>query len=80
MELLSADIGALLADLDRRREALGLSYQAVADACGVSQSTVIRIFRGQVDPSVHMVQRLAVAVKYAPEAAPLVPDGYTQES
>ena len=79
MELLSADISALLADFDRRREELGLSYQAVADACGVSQSTVIRIFRGQADPSVHMVQQLAAAVKYAPEAAPLVPDGYTQE-
>lgn len=79
MELLSADISALLADFDRRREELGLSYQAIADACGVSQSTVIRIFRGQVDPSVHMVQQLATAVKYAPEAAPLVPDGYTQE-
>ena len=41
------------------REKLGLSILQVAQACGLSDSTVLRVERGEVDPSVGTVEAIA---------------------
>lgn len=78
MDFASADVESLLSELDDRRQSLHLSYQNLADSCGVSQATVIRIFRRQTEPNIPMLQKLAAAVKYMPREEPLVPDSYSQ--
>lgn len=79
MDFASADVESLLSELDDRRQSLHLSYQNLADSCGVSQATVIRIFRRQTEPNMPMLQKLAAAVKYVPQEEPLVPESYTQD-
>ena len=69
MDLSSVDIGVLLSELEEKRLALHLSYQSDADACGVSQTTIMRIFKRKVEPSAAMLQKIASAVKY--ESSPL---------
>lgn len=78
MDFASADVESLLSDFDVRRQSLHLSYQNLADSCGVSQATVIRIFRRQTEPNIPMLQKLAAAVKYMPSEEPLVPESYSQ--
>ena len=78
MDFASADVESLLSELDVRRQSLHLSYQNLADSCGVSQATVIRIFRRQTEPNIPMLQKLATAVKYMPREEPLVPESYSQ--
>ena len=78
MDFASADVESLLSELDDRRQSLHLSYQNLADSCGVSQATVIRIFRRQTEPNIPMLQKLAAAVKYMPREEPLVPESYSQ--
>ena len=78
MDFASADVESLLSDFDVRRQSLHLSYQNLADSCGVSQATVIRIFRRQAEPNIPMLQKLAAAVKYMPREEPLVPESYSQ--
>lgn len=78
MDFASADVESLLSELDVRRQSLHLSYQNLADSCGVSQATVIRIFRRQTEPNIPMLQKLAAAVKYVPREEPLVPESYSQ--
>lgn len=52
MDFSTIDLDALIPKLEDRRISLNLSYQNVADACNVSQSTIIRIFKRQADPSI----------------------------
>ena len=52
MDFSTINLDALVPKLEARRVALNLSYQNVADACNVSQSTIIRIFKRQADPSI----------------------------
>lgn len=79
---LNGDIPALMAELDALREARGLSYQDVADACLVSKATVYRALTGATgEPSLQLVQNIAAAVQYKPntpppELADLSKDGY----
>lgn len=79
---LNGDIPALLAELDALREARGLSYQDVADACQVGKATVYRALTGATgEPSLQLVQKIAAAVQYkpnvpAPELTDLSKDGY----
>lgn len=40
------EISDLLAELDALRVQRGMSYQAVADACGVSKATIYRTLTG----------------------------------
>lgn len=52
MDFSTINLDALVPKLEARRVSLNLSYQNVADACNVSQSTIIRIFKRQADPSI----------------------------
>jgi transcriptional regulator with XRE-family HTH domain len=47
--------------VSRVRVETGLSLRALAEAAGVATSTVHRIERGEMDPTVQMLQRLAQA-------------------
>ena len=70
----------LIQELDALRIAQNLSYQNVADACNVSQSTVIRAFKHQTEPTLELLQKIAAAVGYEPNREPLVLQGYTQDA
>lgn len=76
----SGDISALMQELDALREARGLSYQDVADACGVSKATVHRALTGAtVEPSLPLVQKIAAAVQYKPPREPVAQEDYTKD-
>lgn len=79
MDLANADLDILLSELDALRTSQNMSYQNVADACNVSQATVIRIFKRQTEPTMAMLQKIAVAVRYEPKREQIVLTGYTQE-
>lgn len=49
---INGDIGALIAELDRLRIARAMSYQQLADACGVSKSTIHRTLTCGTEPTV----------------------------
>lgn len=70
----------LLHELDALRISQNLSYQNVADACNVSQSTVIRAFKHQTEPTLDLLQKIAAAVGYEPYQEPLVLQSYTQDA
>lgn len=74
------DLPAFLAELDAQRIACGLSYQAVADACGVSKATIQRTLTGVTEPTVHLVQSIAAAVQYKPPTDILAPADATQDA
>lgn len=79
MDFSNIKLDIFIPELDARRGALNMSYQNVADACGVSQTTVIRIFKRQTEPTVAMLQKIAAAVKFEPRREEIVLTGYTQE-
>lgn len=58
MDFSTIDLDALVPKLEARRVSLNLSYQNVADACNVSQSTIIRIFKRQADPSIVVLKSI----------------------
>lgn len=60
------EISDLLAELDALRVKRGMSYQAVADACGVSKATIYRTLTGVTEPTIQLVQRIEAAVQYVP--------------
>lgn len=64
--MLDDPLDAFTANLVRRRRALGLSQEAVAEAATMDQSQYSRIERGRVDPSIRMVTRLARALRTTP--------------
>ena len=70
----------LMQELDALRTAQNLSYQNVADACNVSQATIFRAFKRQTEPTLELLQKIAVAVGYEPDREPLVLQGYTQDA
>jgi transcriptional regulator with XRE-family HTH domain len=53
-------------NLTRRRRALGLSQEAVAEAAVMDQSQYSRIERGRVDPSIRTLTRVARALATTP--------------
>lgn len=63
----SQNASEIITELSRLRSARNLSYQAVADACEVSQTTIIRVFNGETEPSYALLQKIAAAVQYKPE-------------
>lgn len=75
-----ADIPEIITELDRARIACAMSYQAVADACDFSKSTVCRILNGQTEPTVQQLQAIAAAVQYKPPTPMVVPEGFTPEA
>ena len=79
MKITNVDQNQLLLDLDAQRKAMNLSYQNVADACEVSQATIMRIFKRQTEPTFEMLQKIAAAVHYDAKPAPVMLEGYTKE-
>lgn len=76
---IDANIRDLLGDLDACRVSRGMSRKSVADACGVSEATISRIFNGTVEPTYQMVQAIIAAVQYNPDEPDPVLAEYTQE-
>lgn len=70
----------MLAELDRLRLACGMSYQDVADACGVAKSTIHRVLTGSTEPTVALIQSIAAAVQYKPPAPDIFPTDLTLEA
>lgn len=79
MKLTNVDPNLLIQDLEAQRKAVRLSYQNVADACEVSQATIMRTLKGQAEPTLDLLQKIAAAVSYDQKPAPVVLQGYTQE-
>lgn len=75
-----ADLDVVIPDIDRKRIEMNLSYQGMADACGVSQSTIIRVIRRQVSPTFDLLQMMAAAVQYEPREEVITPTGYTSDA
>lgn len=74
------NVSDVLMQLDGLRLEKGLSYQAVADGCGLSKSTVCRILNGQSEPTIQQLQAIAATVQYKPEGAVIIPQDATQEA
>lgn len=79
MDFSTIDLDALIPKLEDRRVSLNLSYQNVADACNVSQSTIIRIFKRQADPSIVVLRSILAAVKYDIVTPPMPDEGSENE-
>lgn len=75
-----AEISALIAELDAKRTAMGMSYQDVADSCDVSKATVYRALSGQTQPTIQLVKNIAAAVQYKEKREDILPDELTQEA
>jgi transcriptional regulator with XRE-family HTH domain len=58
-------LDAFTANLRRARNERGLSQEAVGDRAGMTQSQYGRIERGEVDPSIKTLARLATALEVA---------------
>ncbi len=76
----NVDIQDLIMELDAVRVSRGISYQALADACGVSKSTIYRTLTLATEPTMQLVQDIAAAVQYRPPEPENVPDGYNKDS
>lgn len=70
----------LVLELETMRAARGMSYQAVADACGVSKATIHRTLSGATEPTMQLLQSIAAAVQWKPTDAPSPPIDPTRES
>lgn len=64
--LINGDLSELMEQLDALREEKGLSYQDVADACGVSKATVYRALKNRTEPTAALVQNIIAVVQYVP--------------
>lgn len=80
MDLSNVNIEALIVALDGQRISMKMSYQAVADACGVSQATIMRALKGQSAPTMELLQQIANAVKYEPNHDPVILEDYTKDA
>lgn len=82
MDFTKFDLEENLTSIDIARREMGLSYQALGDACEVSQATIIRVFKRKTVPSVDLLQKMYAAVNYAPTLAKelVLPTGYTPEA
>ena len=67
------DVSDLLVELDALRVARGMSYQALADACGVSKATIYRALSGVTESTARLVQQIEAAVQYSLEAPVQLP-------
>ncbi|MBR2319505.1 MAG: helix-turn-helix transcriptional regulator [Clostridia bacterium] len=75
-----ADLDVVIPDIDRQRQAMHMSYQAMADACDVSQTTIIRVIKRQTSPTFDLLQKMAAAVRYEPTQQDVIlPQGYTPD-
>lgn len=74
------DTNEILMELDGQRIARGMTYQALADACGVSKSTIHRTLTGMTEPTMQLLHAIAAAVQYKPSEPVIVPTECTQEA
>lgn len=79
MKITNVDTAQLLLDLDAQRKSMNLSYQNIADACDVSQATIMRTFKRQSEPTLDLIQKIAAAVHYDAKPAPVLLKGYSQD-
>ena len=80
MDVAAIKVEEIMKELNRQRKERGISFQTVADACGISQTTIMRIFKGKAEPTITMLQSIAAAVQYVPtEPEQLPPSGCSNE-
>lgn len=77
---INTDVSEILMELDGQRIARGMSYQALADACGVSKSTIHRTLNGMTEPTMQLIHAIAAAVQYKPAETVILPEECTQEA
>ena len=80
MDVAAIKVEKIIAELNKQKDKQGLSYQAIADACEVSQTTIIRIFKGEAEPTITMLQSIAAAVQYKPQEDMLLPPADCSQS
>lgn len=73
MDIANTDLTGLLPKLEARRNELKMSYQNVADACNVSQSTIIRFFKNENEPTLELVQKVIAALSFETIQQPVAP-------
>lgn len=74
------EISDLIAELDAKRLERGMSYQAVADACGVSKATIYRTLTGVTEPTAQLLQHIEAAVQYVPPVPDTLPPAECSEA
>lgn len=79
MDFTNISVNELMPRLEDKRKEMHLSYQNVADACDVSQTTIIRAFKLEVEPSVSLLQRIVATLKYEFIQPPIPPANATNE-
>lgn len=79
MDFNDIDLDSLIPDLEKKRKGLGLSYQNIADSCNVSQTTIIRLFKRDGDPSFSTLQKVVATLQYEFVQAPIAPTNATPE-
>lgn len=67
------EVNNFIMQLDEKRKAMNLSYQNVADACNVSQRTIIRLFKQEGDPSFSLMQKVISALEFEFVRTPVAP-------
>lgn len=74
------EISDLIAELDAKRLERGMSYQAVADACGVSKATIYRTLNGVTEPTAQLLHHIEAAVQYVPPVPETLPPPQCSEA
>lgn len=73
MDFAGMPLEELVPLLETKRRQLNLSYQNVADACNVSQRTIMRVFKGQQPPAYDLLQHIVSALEMDYAQAPIAP-------
>lgn len=73
MDFAGMPLEELVPLLDVKRRQLNLSYQNVADACNVSQRTIMRVFKQQQPPAYDLLQHIVSALEIDLAQAPIAP-------
>lgn len=79
MDFTKIDVQELVTALDVRRKELNYSYQNIADACNVSQSTIIRIFKQDTEPPLSVLQQIVSILEYEFAQSPIAPSNASNE-
>lgn len=79
MDFTKIDVQELIPELDAKRKELNYSYQNIADACNVSQSTIIRIFKQETEPPLSILQQIVSILEYEFVRTPIAPSNATTE-
>lgn len=74
MELSKIDLTELIPQLEDRRKKMQLTYQNVADACNVSQRTIMRMFKQEAPPAFGLLQKVVALLETEDCSAPIAPE------